>query len=262
MEHSNGYIIGFAAAVCGVCAIIVSTTAVQLKPMVERNERLAIQEQVLALAGVSEEGILSDDDIEAAYKTRIEPRIIELDSGLLAEGVDAAGWDQQARMADPSTSVAAPENAARVRRLPNQSVVYFVKGEGGGPDKVILPIQGQGLWGTLYGYLAVASDGQTIDGLTFYKHKETPGLGGEVDNPKWKAKWPGKLAFGDLGSDPKQWKKVQIAVLKAGGEGKQHGVDSLSGATITSNGVTYLLHFWLGDHGFGPYIQNVAVRPS
>jgi Na+-transporting NADH:ubiquinone oxidoreductase subunit C len=255
VEHSNGYIIGFAAAVCGVCAIIVSTTAVQLKPMVERNERLAIQEQVLALAGVAEEGVLSDDDIEAAYQTRIEPRIIELDSGLPAEGVDPAGWDQQARMADPSTSVVAPDNPARVRRLPNQSVVYFVKGESGEQDKVILPIQGQGLWGTLYGYLAVASDGQTIDGLTFYKHKETPGLGGEVDNPRWKALWPGRKIYSPDGD-------VAIQVVK-GSAGPvaeaPYDVDGLSGATITSRGVTNTLAFWLGPEAFGPYLERIGT---
>ena len=55
---------------------------------------------------------------------------------------------------------------------------------------------------------------------------------------------------------------MKIAVLKSGGDGKPHAVDGLSGATITSNGVTYLLRFWLGDDGFGPYIQNVAVRSS
>ncbi|MDF1667135.1 MAG: FMN-binding protein, partial [Planctomycetota bacterium] len=96
--------------------------------------------------------------------------------------------------------------------------------------------------------------------LTFYEHGETPGLGGEVDNPKWKAKWPGKLVFAELGSDPKTWDKVRIEVTKSSGDGKPHAVDALSGATITSNGVTRLLQFWLGDNGFGPYIRKLAVK--
>lgn len=253
MEHSNGYIVGFAAAVCGVCAIIVSTTAVELKPLAERNERLAIQSQVLALAGVAGEGSLSDDEIEAAYADRIEPRIIVLETGELADGVEAADWDQQARMKDPETSVPAPDNLARVRRLPNQSVVYYVRDDSGGLEKVILPIQGQGLWGTLYGYLAVANDGQTIEGLTFYRHKETPGLGGEVDNPRWKALWPGRKAFDDRWSP-----KIEVIKGFAGSPDQDpYSIDGLSGATITSRGVGALVRYWLGDDGFGPYLANV-----
>ena len=253
MEHSNGYIVGFAAAVCGVCAIIVSTTAVELKPLAERNERLAIQSQVLALAGVAGEGSLSDDEIEAAYADRIEPRIIVLETGELADGVEAADWDQQARMKDPETSVPAPDNLARVRRLPSQSVVYYVRDDSGGLEKVILPIQGQGLWGTLYGYLAVANDGQTIEGLTFYRHKETPGLGGEVDNPRWKALWPGRKIYGNDG-------EVAIRVNKGRAgpvETTPFEVDGLSGATITSRGVTNTLAFWLGPDAFGPYLDSL-----
>ena len=255
MERSNRYIVAFAAAVCGVCAIIVSTTAVSLRPTIERNKQLDIQGKVLALAGVAEEGALSAEQIEAAYAERIEPRIIVLETGELAQSVDAAGWDQQERMRDPETSVPAPENLARVRRLPTESVVYYVKREAGGYDQVILPIQGQGLWGTLYGYLAVARDGDTIEGLTFYQHKETPGLGGEVDNARWKALWPGGKIYGPEG-------QVAIRVKKgrAGSVAESpFEVDGLSGATITSRGVTNTLAFWLGPDAFGPFLERVRM---
>ena len=258
MEHSNGYIVGFAAAVCGVCAIIVSTTAVELKPLAERNERLAIQSQVLSLAGIAAEGSLSDDEIEAVYSERIEPRIIALETGELVDGIEAAGWDQQARMKDPETSAPAPDNPARVRRLPNESVVYYVRSDSGAMEKVILPIQGQGLWGTLYGYLAVARDGQTIEGLTFYRHKETPGLGGEVDNPRWKALWPGRKIYGEDG-------EVAIRVNKGSAgpvDTAPYEVDGLSGATITSRGVTNTLAFWLGPDAFGPYLDRLRQEGS
>jgi Na+-transporting NADH:ubiquinone oxidoreductase subunit C len=105
----------------------------------------------------------------------------------------------------------------------------------------------------MYGFVALDKDLKTIRGLTFYKHKETPGLGAEVDNPNWKAKWPGRLAFDDSG-------KVVIEVIKgpAGSPGETpHKVDGLSGATLTSNGVTYLLRFWLGKEAFGPYLDTL-----
>ena len=117
---------------------------------------------------------------------------------------------------------------------------------------VILPIEGKGLWSTLYGYLAVGRDGNTIRGITFYQHGETPGLGGEVDNPKWKALWPGRKAYDAEGH-------AAIGVIKGQAPGAAeapHKVDGLSGATITSNGVTKLVRFWLGDGGFGKFLAG------
>jgi Na+-transporting NADH:ubiquinone oxidoreductase subunit C len=110
----------------------------------------------------------------------------------------------------------------------------------------------------MYGFLALDKDLATIRGLSFYKHGETPGLGGEVDNPVWKAKWPGRLAFGEAGTP-------DIHVIKGAAgpvESDPHRVDGLSGATITSNGVTHLLRFWLGENGFGPYLSKLRDAGS
>jgi Na+-transporting NADH:ubiquinone oxidoreductase subunit C len=271
-RNSVTYILGFCAVICLVCSVIVSGSAVGLKDKQEFNKVLDRQKKVLVVAGLMEDGeALLPQEIRARFAKRIKAVIVDLKTGKIDEEAtkNVAAYDQKKATKDPAKSQAAPKNLAGVPRIPNSALVYQVSkdemddtGKGFSLDQYIFPVEGKGLWSTLYGYVAMAPDCNQIKGLEFYQHAETPGLGGEVDNPKWKAKWPGKLAFGDLGSDPAQWKKVQIAVLKAGGDGKQHGVDSLSGATITSNGVTYLLHFWLGDHGFGPYIQNVAVRPS
>ena len=253
MEHSSRYIVLFAAAVCAVCSVVVATAAVSLKDIQERNRALDVQRKVLALAGI-DEAALNDDAVETTYADRIEPRVIAMATGEYAD-VDPTGWDQQAVMADPATSVEAPDNLARVRRTPTDSVVYHVKGEGDEVTAVILPIQGQGLWGTLYGYLAVKGDAQTIQGITFYKHKETPGLGAEVDNPRWRALWPGRKIYGDDG-------KVAIRVRKGGAgsvEADPFQVDGLSGATITSRGVTNTLAFWLGADGFGPYLAQLRA---
>jgi Na+-transporting NADH:ubiquinone oxidoreductase subunit C len=254
VEHSTRYIVLFAGAVCAVCSVVVATAAVSLKDLQQRNATLDVQRKVLDLAGI-EEASLSSDEVEQTYHERIEPRIIDLATGEYAE-VDPTGWNQRAVMADPDRTHPVEENPARVRRAPNYSVVYHVKDDAGGTDAVILPIQGQGLWGTLYGYFAVAPDGQTVKGITFYEHKETPGLGAEVENPRWKALWPGRKIYGPEG-------RVALRVIKgqAGPPAKDpYHVDGLSGATITSRGVTNTLAFWLGDKGFGPYMDKLQAR--
>ncbi|MGB0764601.1 MAG: NADH:ubiquinone reductase (Na(+)-transporting) subunit C, partial [Luminiphilus sp.] len=110
-----------------------------------------------------------------------------------------------------------------------------------------------GLWSTLYGFVALESDGNTIAGLGFYEHKETPGLGGEVDNPRWKNLWKGKQVYRDGA--------VAISVVKGsvdqGSDAANWQVDGLSGATLTSRGVSNLVQYWLGEDGFEPYLRNL-----
>jgi Na+-transporting NADH:ubiquinone oxidoreductase subunit C len=101
----------------------------------------------------------------------------------------------------------------------------------------------------MYGFVALDKDTTTIKGLTFYQHGETPGLGGEIDNPTWKAKWPGKKVFND------EW-EMTVNVAKGMSRDETYQVDGLSGATLTARGVTYLLQFWLDDEAFGPYLDN------
>ncbi len=115
-------------------------------------------------------------------------------------------------------------------------------------------MRGYGLWGTLYGYMALKGDLDTIAGLGFYSQKETPGLGGEVDNPKWKAEWRGVKLYDEQG-------KVAVQLVKnrapAGSPEAAYQVDALSGATLTTRGVQHLVQFWLGEHGFGPFLDNL-----
>jgi Na+-transporting NADH:ubiquinone oxidoreductase subunit C len=256
MQHSTGYIVGFAVAVCLVCALFVAGSAVGLKDRQDANILLDRQKKVLTVAGVMKDGErLTREEIASAFESNIQQKVINLKTGDLQPEIDSASFDQQATAKDPKTSYPAPENASKVRRLPNDALVFDVVQEGE-LKALILPIEGYGLWGTLYGYIALAPDARTIVGITFYSHKETPGLGGEVDNPRWKARWPGRLAFDDRG-------KPVIAVKKglAGSVEKDpYNVDGLSGATITSRGVTSLLRFWLGDNGFGPYLASYRAR--
>ena len=249
--HSTGFTVMFAAAVCGVCSIFVAGSAVSLADRQETNKLLDRQGKVLDVAGLVADGEkLSAEQIAERYGENIKPMLIDLKTGKPADG-DPANFDQKKAAADPATSHAAPPNDAKVMRLPEKALVYKVE-QGGELKGIILPIEGKGLWSTLYGFLALESDAETIQGITFYQHGETPGLGGEVDNPRWKNLWKGRKAFDD------EW-EPKIAVKKgtAGPPAEDpFQVDGLSGATITSRGVTHLVQFWLDDNGYGPYLEN------
>lgn len=252
MEQSSRYIVMFAAAVCGVCSIFVATAAVSLKDRQDLNAKLDVQKKVLQLVNLmdADEDLLADE-IQQRYAESIEARVVDLSTGNYVDGIDASTYDQLAAAADPDLSREAPPNAAKVRRVPENALVYLVKDDGK-ISSLIVPIQGAGLWGTLYGYLALEGDSRTVEGITFYQHKETPGLGGEVDNPRWKALWPGRKAFDD------QWQvALQVKKGRAGTpEDDPYQVDGLSGATITSRGVSGAIEFWLGRDGYGPYLEK------
>jgi Na+-transporting NADH:ubiquinone oxidoreductase subunit C len=252
LERSTGYIVGFAAAVCVVCSVFVAGSAVSLKERQERNELIDVREKVLALAGLVDEAeSLSGPEVLARFDDRVVPRVVDLQTGNYEDDVDPADFDQRKAAKDPARSRRADANPAKVQRVPNEALVYHVL-EGGTVRTLILPIEGYGLWGTLYGFLALGADARTIEGITFYEHKETPGLGGEVDNPRWKALWPGRRAFDE------NW-DVRIRVKKGQAgppEADPYRVDGLSGATITSRGITNMLAFWLGPDGFASYLEQ------
>ena len=251
-RDSTGYTIGFAVAVCVLCGVGVAGAAVALSERQAENKVLDQQKQVLSVAGLLQPGQpAKPDEVTALFEKNIRREVVELKSGSPAKGVEAATFDQRRAQKDPATSTAAPDNAAKVFRLPNNALVYHVLKDGK-TDTLILPIEGYGLWSVLYGYLAVANDANTIKGITFYAHAETPGLGGEVDNPKWKALWPGRKIYDDKG-------QPAISVIKGhAGPPKTDPfhVDGLSGATITSNGVSNLMKFWLGPNGFQPFLKQ------
>lgn len=259
MQRSVGYTLAFAAAICVVCAVVVSGAAVSLKQRQIANAHLDKQRNVLLAAGLRQEGEkLSQDEVDERFAS-IEMKVIDLATGDEVSGVDPHTFDQQALARDPETSSAVERNPAQVQRVPDRALVYEMYNDDGSLNMVVLPVEGNGLWSTLYGFVALDADLNTVRGLTFYDHGETPGLGGEVDNPRWKGLWPGREIFGPEG-------KPQIEVIKGRAgppEQDPHRVDGLSGATITSRGVTHLLRFWMTESGFVPYLQGLAAeRPG
>ncbi len=262
--NSTSYIIKFAILTCVLCSVMVSSAAVLLKNKQKQNVQIYRQSNVLAVVGLIKPGEkLGPAETQKLFAERIELRLIDFDTDAPATadaGIDAATYDQRRAAGDPAMSTVAPPNPAAVARIPKYALIYeiYPSAARDQADLYVLPVEGLGLWGMLYGYLALDKDVQTIRGLTYYAHIETPGLGGEVDNPIWKAKWPGRKAFDDAG-------KPVITVIKgsAGTAAEDpHHVDGLSGATITSRGVTYMLQFWLGDGAFGPYLATLREKRS
>lgn len=237
---------------CIVCSIIVSAASVSLKPMQQANKQIDFNRNILQAAGLFEEGV----SVEEQFK-QVETRVIDLRTGKFTDDVDPAAYDQRKASKDPSfsESLDKKEDIAGLKRKEFYSEVYLVN-DANGLSKLILPIRGYGLWSTLYGFIALESDLQTVVGIGYYEHGETPGLGGEVDNPAWKALWPGKLVYNDTG-------EVALNVIKGQVSDNtplaEYTIDGLSGATLTTNGVDNMIQYWLGEQGFAGFIENLKA---
>jgi Na+-transporting NADH:ubiquinone oxidoreductase subunit C len=253
------YTLLVALVLCVVCSVLVAASAVGLRGVQERNKLLDRQKNVLLAAHLIKEEEATPALIAERYEQFIEPQLIDLASGEpvdpSAANFDVATYDQRDAAKKPalSESIPAEKDLAGIRRREKYAYVYRVKGDQGGVEQLVLPVYGKGLWSTLYGFLALQADANTVGGITFYEHKETPGLGGEVENKDWQAKWVDKQVYGPEG-------EVELSVVRGEaddqGDAANYEVDGLSGATITSKGVSNLIHYWLGPEGFGPYLQK------
>lgn len=243
------YIVAF--VLCLICSIAVSSAAVMLKPVQDKNKQLDKQRNIVAIANLAQEGM----SVDQAF-AQVEAKVVDLQTGDYVDDIDAKTFDARAAAVDPKQNLvlSKDQDLASIKRRAKYATVYLVKDEQGKLQKVILPISGYGLWSTLHGFLALQGDVNTIVGLGFYEHAETPGLGGEVDNPDWKAQWVGKKAFDDQGNIAIRITKSPVAETDPRAV---YDIDALSGATLTSNGVNNAVHFWLGSDGFGPYLQKL-----
>lgn len=245
-----------AIKLCLICSVVVSASAVALKGTQDRKKEEFRQRSILEAAGLWEDGA----DVGDLYKSKITPVVVDLETDSASERFepDDSSLDLKTILRDPEKVADLPAEAdvAGIKKREAYSVVYQVKDDDA-LQKIVLPIRGKGLWSTLYGFIAIdmtkadeGAEGLEVAGLTYYKHGETPGLGGEVDNALWKAKWQGKYIF------DQEWDvKIEVAKNASG----DYQVDALSGATLTSNGVSNMLKFWLGENGFGPYLQSLAA---
>ncbi|MET1256352.1 Na(+)-translocating NADH-quinone reductase subunit C [Aliikangiella maris] len=235
-----------AVSLCLVCSVLVSTTAVSLKDQQTANASLDKKKNILVAANLFK----PDTDIEQAF-ANIERKFVDIETGRFVSVDNPATFNQRQNAKDPATSIKIEDDIAKIKRRSKVASVYLVR-DGAKVETIILPIRGSGLFSTLYGFIALKSDKQTIVGLKFYEHGETPGLGGEVDNPNWLALWPGKQLLDNNG-------KPVLKLVKGGGNGNSE-VDALSGATMTTNGIRNMLKYWMGDDAFGPFLAKLDVN--
>lgn len=254
-NESKARTITVAVVLSVVCSIALAAAVTLLKPIQDVNRALDKQRKILAAVGVLAEGEGDAEQVQSEF-ARLERYLVDIDSGAFSRIALDDPYDQRKATRDPKTSIAlTPEqDIASLKRRALQADVYVLRGPDGKASRLVLPISGYGLWSTLYGYLVLKSDANTIAGITFTEHAETPGLGGEVDNPSWKASWAGKQVYADVQSAP-------VLALRKGVNLEKpeavHQIDALSGATLTSDGVTHLVQFWLGDLGFRKFLAKV-----
>ncbi|WP_368544588.1 Na(+)-translocating NADH-quinone reductase subunit C [Enterobacter soli] len=250
-NDSTGKTLLVVLVLCLVCSIVVAGSAVGLKPLQQEQRALDKQRNILAVAGLMQDG-MSADDVSKIFAERISARLVDLKSGELLEK-DPAKFNPSLALKDPQMSVAleASQDPAGIKRRSNIAEIYLVRDAQKRVQEMVLPVYGNGLWSVMYAFVALSPDGRTIKGITYYDHGETPGLGGEIENPNWRAQFVGKKVVDDNGLPA-------LKVVKGSARpGDEYAVDGLSGATLTSNGVQHSFDFWMGELGFGPFLKNV-----
>lgn len=237
-------------AVAVVCALLVSVSAAKLRPRYVANleaHRIAQLASILGALSATPYAVTAQE---------IESRVVELESGRYADKLDPATFDARKAATDPEASILIPphRDIAGIKRRERHATVYVARDASGEVELIILPVRGSGYQSTLYGYLALAGDTSTVAALEFYEQGDTPGMGARIQDPSWEAQWPGKQVFDDTGA-----LRLGVArgALTPGSVDADYMVDGISGATRTSQGVHGLLRFWLGDLGFGPYLERV-----
>lgn len=257
-RNSNGYIIGFAAAVCIVCALFVSGSAVALKETQQKNQKLDLQKNVISVSALPEAqklASLTESEIvglfgDASKTNRIEELYVELETGkeFATADIDKAALDaDKVECVTRAEQIDTKVNTAKLKCLPKYQKIYKIYKDNA-LSRYVLPVVGKGLWSTLKGFAAVDSAKEQVVGLTFYSHGETPGLGGEIDSDKFKGDWAsGKTIY----KDGKPALKVQKGMAKD----LKYEVDGLAGATLTGNGVSGMMSFWFGSYGYEKYLK-------
>ncbi|TXL17493.1 Na(+)-translocating NADH-quinone reductase subunit C [Methylococcaceae bacterium HT3] len=245
--------IAVALSLCFVCAILVSLAAVALRPLQIENKAMDMKKNILDVAGLLQEGT----DIHTAFAEQIEAKLVDVATGDYVDG-DIEAYDQRKAAKDPAQNIvlSRAQDIASIKKRAKIAKVYLVK-DGETIKSIILPVHGYGLWSTMYGFLALDADGQTVQSINFYDQGETPGLGAEIVNPNWRALWKGKKVYSEDGTVALGLIKGLVDNSKAGSEFQ---VDGLAGATLTSVGVTNLVKFWMSQEGFSAYLDKVKTK--
>ena len=233
------------------CSILVSTSVILLRPKQLENQQAHSGDKNVIHLIQSIEGAGTAEEI----LKRIEARLVDISTGEYITDIDVHNFKSREAASDPNLSIIIPPDLdiAMIERRAMFAAVNLVK-ENNQIKYIVLPVYGSGMWSKLYGYIALEADGNTIAGLKFYDHAETPGIGDKVDKLAWLGKWQGKHIYQEDGMPA-----IEIVKGKVAAE-TPNQVDALTGATKTGVGVTNLLRYWFGKHGFQLYLEKFRNR--
>jgi Na+-transporting NADH:ubiquinone oxidoreductase subunit C len=216
-DFSNRYIFIFATVMVGVVAALLSTAAMVLQPKQEKNREIEKMRNILASVRIESD---RSNAAELFGRTIRESLVINT-KGAVVENVDPFTIDLRSEQKKPVDS---------------QNLPLFIASLEGDRELIIIPLEGKGLWGPIYGYISLEADMSTIYGVTFDHKGETPGLGAEINTSAFEDMFAGKKIF-------ESGKFVSVKVIKGGApDGDNHGVDAVSGGTITSVGLQDMLY--------------------
>lgn len=245
------------AAVALLCSLIVSATVSWLRP-IQLARRSGEQDlSILIAAGLVANGTAPEAGEIIDRFLELDPRLVDLDSGhfVNADSSMIAAYDYRAAADDPATSrqIAPSLDLASIGRRPLFMPVYL-RYENGMLDRIVLPMYGRGMWSTIHAYLALDGSLTRVVNVHIAEHGETPGIGDRIASPEWLARWSGKLAFDENGSN----------VLRIGGSTEtspEARVDGITGATVTVTGLDGMVRYWLGEDGYGPFLASLRQGP-
>ncbi len=228
---SKAYTLGFAAAITMVCSVLLASAATLLKDRQDLNVQLDIKYNILSVLGLVESHDVAPEELLKIYDKSVKAFVVDLDGNLVS--------GRKAEKINPKED-------------PDLLPVY-TREENGAVTAYCLPTQGKALWSTVKGYISLENDLNTVKGITFYSHGETPGLGGEIEKEWFTANFKGKKILDNSG----EIVSVQIVKGKMRDAEKdaEHKVDGISGATLTGKGITHFLKTTLEK--YEPYFEKV-----
>ncbi|WP_299793368.1 Na(+)-translocating NADH-quinone reductase subunit C [uncultured Shewanella sp.] len=240
----------FTVTLCLLCSFMITGTADLLKERKLAKKRDELKRYVLMAADVD---IGGDKDFRAIFEKSVTPMLVELDTGAVTTEGEIMDFDDRMAAINPKTSRKPKKDTAKIKSRADQARVFKVFDDSGKLSSVVVPVYGKGLWSIIYGFVAVKPDMNTIENVVFYEHGETPGIGDFLDDSEWTGKFQGKQLFDAKG-------KVAFRVVKGGAkEGDVHGVDAVSGATMTGRGVQRSIQFWFGKEGFQTFFNKLKA---
>jgi len=233
-KPSNPFIFAFILTL--IVSVLLSLTSELLGDKIEKNIDVDKKKNIIKVINLYKKG-MSSDEIMEIYQSSINEVII-----------DSNGNEREDLSIEDLSAEEDKVIGAFTYTYNNELFYPLYKSK----DGIVIPISGKGLWSTLYGYFALEMDMKTVKGITFYKHGETPGLGAEVEKKWFQNNFIGKKIFDENSN------LVSITVYKGSSGDDIHGVDGISGATVTSNGVTNFLKSILNN--YKPYFERNIIQ--